>query len=52
MSNQQKLKKLFAEDRDLLAKYARLLYGQARLIGGMSVEDPAEFAALISELMV
>ncbi len=44
--------KLFTLDDEALSKYARLLYMQARLIGGMTVEDPAEFSALISELMV
>ena len=39
-------------DDEKLAKYSKLLYDQARLIGGMPVEDPAEFSALISELMV
>ncbi|MBQ6057805.1 MAG: hypothetical protein IJL34_09045, partial [Treponema sp.] len=46
-----KLKNLFENDREKLAKYAKLLYGEARLIGGMTVEDPAEFAALVCELM-
>ena len=48
----EKLKTLLNEDKEQLAKYAKLLYGEARLIGGMSIEDPAEFAALISGLMV
>ncbi|MBQ8209869.1 MAG: molecular chaperone HtpG [Clostridia bacterium] len=45
----EKLKTL---DDETLAKYAKLLYMQARLIGGLSIEDPAEFSNLISELMV
>ena len=47
----EKLKTLFAEDREKLKKYTKLLYGEARLIGGMQLEDPAEFAALVCELM-
>ena len=47
----EKLKKLYAEDQETLKKYAKLLYGQARLIGGMSVENPGEFSNLICELM-
>ncbi len=37
---------------EALEKYTKLLYMQARLIGGLTVEDPAEFSRLISELMV
>lgn len=44
--------KLKSLDDETLAKYAKLLYMQARLIGGLSIEDPAEFSSLISELMV
>lgn len=39
-------------DDETLSKYAKLLYMQARLISGLSIEDPAEFSALISELMI
>ena len=39
-------------DDETLEKYAKLLYMQARLISGLSIEDPAEFSALISELMI
>ena len=46
-----KLASLYASDRDQLAKYTRLLYGQARLLAGLNVEDPVAFSALISELM-
>ncbi len=45
----EKLKTL---DDETLIKYAKLLYMQARLIGGLSIEDPAEFSNLISELMI
>lgn len=45
----EKLKTL---DDETLAKYAKILYMQARLIGGLSIEDPAEFSSLISELMI
>ena len=47
----EKLKVLFESDKEKLGKYAKLLYNQARLIGGLSIEDPTEFSALISELM-
>ena len=38
-------------DDEKLGKYAKLLYAQARLIAGMSVENPAELSDLICELM-
>ena len=47
----EKLKAYYKDDQEKLRKYTKLLYGEARLIGGMSVEDPAEFSALICELM-
>ena len=47
----QKLKDLFESDKDKLSAYTRLLYGEARLIGGMQLEDPTEFAMLICDLM-
>ena len=40
------------EVKDTLAKYAKLLYGQALLLAGLPVDDPAEFASLVSSLMV
>ncbi|MBR4745042.1 MAG: molecular chaperone HtpG [Oscillospiraceae bacterium] len=46
-----KLKSLYENDHDTLAKYAKLLYGEARLIGGMELEDPVTFAELVCELM-
>ena len=47
-----KLKDLFASDKDKLTDYTKLLYSQALLIEGMSVEDPVEFANLVCGLMV
>ena len=40
-----------AGDKEKLNKYAKLLYTQACLIEGMSIEDPVEFSNLICELM-
>ena len=48
----EKLFTLFATDRDTLAKYAKILYSEACLIGGVSIENPGEFAELISSLML
>ncbi|MGN0494000.1 MAG: molecular chaperone HtpG, partial [Acutalibacteraceae bacterium] len=47
----EKLKTLYNEDKEQLGKYAKLLYGEACLIGGKSVPDPAEHSALVCELM-
>lgn len=47
------LKKLHADgDKDKIAKYAKMLYGQALMIEGMPIADPVEFSNLICELMV
>ena len=36
----------------MLAKYAKILYGEACLISGVTLDDPKEFTSLISELIV
>ncbi|MCD8095090.1 MAG: molecular chaperone HtpG [Ruminococcus sp.] len=48
----EKLKALYADDKDKLADYTKLLYSQARLIEGLSIENPVEFANLVCDLMV
>ena len=48
----QKLKSLYEADTDKLAKYAKILYAEACLIGGVAVENPAELCELVSELMI
>ncbi len=47
----EKLKAIFAEDKNKTAKYAKLLYAQACLIAGKAIENPTEFSELICELM-
>ena len=47
-----KLKSLYESDKDRLEKYAKILYAEACLIGGISLENPAELTELISELMI
>lgn len=47
----EKLKALFADDKETLGKYAKLLYGEACLISGKTIEDPVEYSNLICELM-
>lgn len=45
------LEKAYEDDKEKLAAYSRLLYNQALLIEGLSVEDPLEFSADICDLM-
>ena len=40
-----------AGDEELAGKYAKLLYGQALLLADLPMEEPADFAALVCELM-
>lgn len=47
----EKMKTLYADDKDKLKKYSNILYTEALLIEGMPVEDPVEFANLVCELM-
>lgn len=42
---------LFAKDKEKLKKYSKLLYSGARLISGLAVENPTEFADMITDLM-
>lgn len=47
-----KLKDMFKSgDKDKVANYAKILYSQALLIGGMPVENPTELSNLICDLM-
>ena len=48
----EKLKKLAEEDSDKLTDYTKILYAQARLIEGLSVENPTELSNLICNLMI
>ena len=47
-----KLKSLFGSDKDLLKDYSKLLYDEACLIGGRSIDDPAEHTRIICKLMI
>lgn len=47
-----KLQDLFQNDREQLAKYSKILYAQARLVSGLSLENPAEVSNLICDLML
>ena len=41
-----------SDDKDTLNKYSKLLYGQALLMAGLPLDDPAEYAQLVCSLMV
>jgi molecular chaperone HtpG len=45
------LKTAFTEDREKAKKYAELLYNQALLIEGLSIEDPVAFSNMICDLI-
>ncbi len=45
------LKRAVAEDKELAAKYGKLLYAQAQLIAGLPLADPAGYAQLVCSLM-
>jgi molecular chaperone HtpG len=45
------IKKAFEEDKDKVNMYSNLLYNQALLIEGLSIEDPVQFANDICQLI-
>lgn len=47
----QKIKDLYANDKEELKKYTQVLYAQARLIEGLSVENPTQISNLICEII-
>jgi molecular chaperone HtpG len=47
----EKLKALWNSNRDAVSDYAKILYGEACLISGVSIDNPAELCELITGLM-
>jgi molecular chaperone HtpG len=47
----QKLDELYEVDKEKLKKYARLMYLESCLIGGIAIDNPTELVELITELM-
>ena len=47
----QKIKDLYANDKEELKKYTKVLYSQARLIEGLPVENPTQISNLICEII-
>ncbi len=47
----EKLKALYENDKETLADYAKLLYGEACLISGAGIDNPVEHSNLVCRLM-
>ncbi|MBQ3409509.1 MAG: molecular chaperone HtpG [Clostridia bacterium] len=47
----EKLKSLYETDKEALKKYAKILYAQAKLIEGLSIDNPTEISNLICDLI-
>ena len=47
----EKLLSLYENDKDKLTEYSKILYAQARLINGLSLDNPSEISDLICNLM-
>ena len=48
----ESLVRAWAGDQEKAGKYAKLLYYEALLYAGLNIPDPADFAGLVTELMV
>ena len=46
-----KLKDLYNNDKESLEKYTKILYSQARLIEGLSIDNPTEISNLICDII-
>ena len=46
------LQKVYANDQDKVKDYASLLFDQALLIEGFSIDDPVDFSNKVSQLMI
>lgn len=46
-----KLEELYANDKEALKKYALVLYGQARMLEGLSLEDVGEFVSAMNDII-
>ena len=47
----QKIKELYVNDKEALRKYTQVLYAQARLIEGLSIENPTEISNLVCKFI-
>lgn len=47
----KKIENLYKTDKEMLKKYTKILYNEARLIEGLPVENPTELSNLVCELL-
>jgi len=47
----EKLKDAYANDREKLKKYSNVLFNQALLIEGLTIDDPVQYANDVYELI-
>ncbi|MBR7063042.1 MAG: molecular chaperone HtpG [Clostridia bacterium] len=47
-----RLRELYGADNDKLARYTHILYAQARLISGLSLDNAAEIGDMVADLML
>ena len=47
----EKLKKLYKNDKEELKKYGKILYAEARLIEGLTIDNPTEISNFICDIM-
>ena len=47
----KRLKELYIQDKEKAGSYAKILYAQARLIGGLTVDNPSEISDLICSML-
>ena len=46
-----KLKDLYNNDKEMLEKYSKILYSEARLIEGLTIDNPTEISNIICEII-
>ena len=46
-----KLKTLYKKDKDELEKYSKVLYSEARLIEGLTIDNPTEISNIICDII-
>ena len=46
-----KLKKLYANNKEEFDKYTKILYAEAKMIAGLPIDNPAEISSLICEVI-
>ena len=44
-------KATYKEDKEMLSKYSKILYAQARLIEGLDVENPSEVTDMLCDII-